>query len=273
MTHDRSPPVIGAALQHDTLIALRDWIFEADRDVELQDFIGGDVLDGDWRPLAAQLRAALDGHRGRRGLHGPFLGFSIDAEDRMIADVVRRRMEQGLDVCAAVDADQMVIHSPFTTWGYNNDGPDIARTVERVHEVLGPVVRRAADQGVALVVENIEDKDPAARVALARSFDSPAVRVSLDTGHAHYAHGATGAPPVDRYVSAAGAMLAHVHLQDADGYADRHWRVGTGSILWPSVFAALAAGGAAQPRLLLEMRDPADIRPSADWLAAQGLGR
>ncbi|MBR7518030.1 TIM barrel protein, partial [Mycobacterium tuberculosis] len=91
------------------------------------------------------------------------------------------------------------------------------------HATLAPVVARAAETGVELVIENIEDKDPTDRVTLARTFDSPAVRVSLDTGHAHYAHGSTGAPPVDQYVTAAGNMLTHVHIQDADGYADRHW--------------------------------------------------
>ncbi|MEZ5913819.1 MAG: TIM barrel protein [Paracoccaceae bacterium] len=147
----------------------------------------------------------------------------------------------------------------FTTWSWFQRGTEWDDSIgirERSHDTLAPLVRRAEALGVVLVIENCEDIDPAERVALAASFDSPAVRVSLDTGHAHYAHGAHRAPPVDAFVRAAGAALAHVHLQDADGFGDRHWPIGQGSIAWPSVFAAL--GQLPQmPRLIMELATPA----------------
>jgi sugar phosphate isomerase/epimerase len=123
-----------------------------------------------------------------------------------------------------------------------------------------------------MVLENIEDIDPRLRVALADTFNSPAVAVSIDTGHAHYAHGSTGAPPVDYYVKAAGNRLQHVHLQDADGYADRHWSLGEGNILWPSVFAAITKLES-NPRLIIEIKDKSKIPASAAFLASLGLGQ
>ena len=36
------------------------------------------------------------------------------------------------------------------------------------------------------------------------------------------------------------AYFRNVHLQDADGYADRHWSLGEGTVRWHAVFAALA---------------------------------
>jgi sugar phosphate isomerase/epimerase len=96
--------------------------------------------------------------------------------------------------------------------------------------------------------------------------------VSVDTGHAHYAHVSTGAPPVDVFVRAAGARLAHVHLQDADGYADRHWAIGEGTIRWAEVFRALAESPGA-PRLVLELADKGGIAASMAHLEAAGLGR
>jgi sugar phosphate isomerase/epimerase len=68
------------------------------------------------------------------------------------------------------------------------------------------------------------------------------------------------------------SMLAHVHLQDADGYADRHWAPGKGTIHWHAVFAALKQIDA-KPRLVLELADHRQIRDAANWLIAQGLGR
>ncbi len=62
------------------------------------------------------------------------------------------------------------------------------------------------------------------------SFGSTAIRISIDTGHAEYARGANGAPPVDYFVKSAGELLNYIHLQDADGYADRHWVTGEGTL-------------------------------------------
>lgn len=269
-------PVLGACLPIDSLPLYRDWILADQRDVELQDFCFPDVLSGtDWKDRAARAKEMLRGHSGRLGIHGPFWGFSIASKDPEIRAVVRRRMEQGLDACAETGATQMVVHSPYTTWGYNNidfDRNGRAEMIGLAHDTLLPAVRRAEALGVTLVIENIEDKDPRDRVVLADSFGSASVKVSVDTGHAFYAHGATGAPPVDAYIIAAGDTLDHVHVQDADGYADRHWVPGEGSIRWPSVFAAIAALGTT-PRLMIEIRDKTRIRDAAAYLAKMGLAR
>jgi sugar phosphate isomerase/epimerase len=169
----------------------------------------------------------------------------------------------------------MVVHSPFTTWGHNNydNYPNgRAGVIDRVHDSIDASVTRAERLGVELVIENIEDKDPADRVRLVQSFDSKQVRVSIDTGHAHYAHGSTGAPPADRYVTAAGDLLAHVHLQDADGYADRHWAMGDGTVRWPAIFKALAPL-TSNPRLIIELRDHSEILRGAQHLINLGLAR
>ncbi|MFL5012253.1 sugar phosphate isomerase/epimerase family protein [Rhizobium sp.] len=200
-----SLPVVGAAMTLDEVELHREWLFEKSRDLELQSFIDAEVLNGDWAPLAARARRLLDGHGGRLGIHGPFWGFTIASEDPDIRAIVTKRLLQGLDVCAAIGATHMVIHSPYTSWSYNNlDDNAGAREAlaERTHMTLRDAVRRAEDIGCTMVIENIEDKDPHSRVALAESFQSPAVAVSIDTGHAHYAHGYTGAPPVDYYGAA-----------------------------------------------------------------------
>ena len=153
-------PVIGAALTNSDLAVYRDWILEKDRDLELQSFVNASVLDADWAPLAAQVRAVLDGYKGRMGIHGPFWGFTIDTPDPLVREVVQKRLNQGLDVCAAVGASHMVLHSPFTTWDYNNlDGQpgDREDLISRTHTLLRPIVTRAETLGVTLVMENIED--------------------------------------------------------------------------------------------------------------------
>jgi sugar phosphate isomerase/epimerase len=274
MTGSTPPrPVLGVALPLDGLRQHKAWILEKQRDLELQDFFWAEVLNGDWKPLADEIRKELSGYKGRLGIHGPFWGFNIATMDPDVRDVVRKRMSQGLDVCAHVGATQMVIHSPYSTWDYNNldyNPGSRQQVIERTHAAIGDAVKRAEDMGVVLVIENIEDKDAHIRVDLAKSFDSPSVRVSIDTGHANYAHGSTNGPPVDYFVHAAGDMLHHVHLQDTDGHADRHWNPGEGNIAWPEVFRALSRVQS-HPRLILEVRNKDTVRAGADHLLALGL--
>jgi sugar phosphate isomerase/epimerase len=268
-------PVIGAALTLPTMERLRNWAFEMERDLELQDFMAPQVLDGDWRARCDRYARLLDGHRGRIGIHGPFFDINLAAMDPLVVEVLRRRMNQALDICAAVGGTLMVVHSPYAFWDFANlDGQAGFRRAKRdkIVENMAPIVKRAEDQGVTLAIENIEDRDPGDRLALAEAFASPAVRLSIDTGHAHCAHGSFGAPPVDHFVRSAGDMLAHVHLQDTDAFGDRHWPPGEGTIHWPSVFAALGEL-TVKPRLILELKDEGRLVGAAEWLTAQGLGR
>ncbi|WP_422036837.1 sugar phosphate isomerase/epimerase family protein [Roseibium sp.] len=268
-------PILGAALNVNSLETHRKLMLDMPRDLELQDFWPGEVLNGDWMPLVERATALLDGHEGRLGIHGPFWGFTIDAVDVDVREVVRKRLLQGLEVCEALGATHMVVHSPYSTWDHNNldnfEGAR-ARKIELCHLTMMDAVKRAEDIGCELVIENIEDIDPHLRKILADSFGSPMVKVSIDTGHAHYAHGSRGAPPVDYYVKAAGNDLRHVHFQDADGYADRHWALGEGTINWHAVFAALSKLES-DPRLIIEVRDHADVPVSIKNMAALGLAQ
>lgn len=270
-------PLLGAAMSTRELAGFQDFILSENRDLELQDFIEATVLNGDWKPLADHARALLAGYQGRLGIHGPFWGLNIATPDIDVRKVVTQRMMQGLEVCDYLGATQMVIHSPYTTWDFNNldnfaDRAAYERVLENCHATMAEPVRRAADIGVTMVIENIEDKDPDIRRILADSFESPAMAVSIDTGHAHYAHGSTGAPTVDYYVRRAGNRLEHIHLQDADGHADRHWCIGEGTIRWKQVFRALAEL-TSKPRLILELRDKSEIPASVAYLNGLGLAR
>ena len=266
-------PVLGAALTLDMLALHRDWMLSAPRDLELQSFCLPHVLNGDLGPPIARAKQLIDGLEGRIGIHGPYLGFSIDTADPDIALIVQARMLKALEVCAALGATQMVIHSPITSWDHGNQqvtAYDATIQIERVRFTLGPVLKRAVDMGVGLVLENIEDVDPAARCRMVDVLKSPALTVSLDTGHAQYAHVSAGAPPVDAYVMAAGKRLTHVHLQDSDGFADRHWHPGDGPLNWHAIFAALRALPQ-MPRLILEVADLRTVTRGAANLAALGL--
>ena len=267
-------PIVGAQLSVLDLDRHRDWLFEKNRDLELPEFCMADIL-ANAGPFIDMAKAKLDGWTGRLGIHGPFGGFELDVKDRDIRAVVQKRLDQALDVCAALDARQMVIHSPYDGWdacNLDNAPKDRARRVSAVLETLKPAIARAEDLGVIMVMENIKDTDPRDRAEVIAAADSPALRLSVDTGHAHWAHWVCDAPPADRYISAAGEMLGHVHLQDTDGYADRHWPIGRGNIVWESIFQALGNIKSA-PHLIVEINDFDRVEESVKHLERLGLAQ
>jgi sugar phosphate isomerase/epimerase len=273
-----SLPVIGAALLVDDLERHHNWIIEGKRDLELQDFdVVGVLEDNAWQPIVDRARRWLDGYEGRLGIHGPFRDVPLACTDPAVRRIVDYRMNQALDICEALGATNVVIHSPFTIWDYDSFDhfPGAReRLVERVHKTMGNVVRRAESMGCTFVIETIEDRDPRSWVELARSFNSPAMALSIDTGHTYYCHCSHRAPPIDYFIAAAGRDLQHMHIQDADGHADRHWRPGKGTINWVAIFDALQLSGA-NPRLIIELDTPNrhEVRMGADWLIERGLAR
>ena len=145
-------PVLGAAMAVGDISRHRDWLLEAPRPLEIQDFIFSGVLDGDWKTLADIALKKLDGHQGPLGIHGPFWDLSLSATDPLIREVVRKRFLQALDVCAHLGADLMVVHSPFTDWHEQNGfmfggDPDI---IEYALATMTPVADRAREVVVTL---------------------------------------------------------------------------------------------------------------------------
>ncbi|WP_102222620.1 sugar phosphate isomerase/epimerase family protein [Acidimangrovimonas sediminis] len=269
-------PLLGTAIKRNDLTVLRDWIFDAGRAIEIQDFVFPEVIAGDPSGLVADYRQALQGHEGPRGIHGPFFGLDLANPDREIRGVIQRRLLRGVEIAEALGATHMVIHSPFTFWHHlNRDNyPAIhGQMLDAIEGCLTPVLARADEAGCTLMLENIDDTDPAHRIEAIRRIGHPRLQASIDTGHADLAHGRYGAPPVVDFIARAGAVLGHVHLQDVDGYADRHWHPGEGRLPWAAIFAAIARLPV-RPRLILEVRDRPELLPATvARLEALGLAR
>lgn len=267
------PAKIGACLTTVEIDTHRDWLFDAGRDIEIQDFMSHAALTTDLDDLVLAAKSALAGHSGRIGIHGPFEGLDIDNKDAELRALITARFLTTLQAAERIGARQMVLHSPYTHWYQNNlfsrAGYAEAK-LGRIHDILAPVVREAKATGITLVIENIHDVRPETRRAMVDSFGSDALALSIDTGHAQLARRMSGAAPVEDFVRDAGSQLAHVHLQDVDGHADRHWAPGEGEVEWTAVFRALA-DCSNTPHLVLELNDNADIPKGFAWLAALGL--
>ncbi|MEM7028729.1 MAG: sugar phosphate isomerase/epimerase family protein [Chloroflexota bacterium] len=273
--HTEKNIIVGAALKSANLSQFSEWLISEQRDLEIQDAILPDVLDGDWRATTKQINAILDGYTGRIGIHGPFIDISIMTRDPKARAVTQTRLKQGLEFGAEINASHMVVHSPFQYFGdpFLPHSPDLgqAAQIEFVHETLAPIVSEATAMQCTLVIETIFDLNSGPLLNLVRSFESDYVRFSIDTGHAYITH-LRGGPTPDQWAAAGQDVLAHIHLQDTDGRSDRHWAPGCGNINWYAFFQIIRQSEN-QPRMILELMDPADIPRGANWLTEQGFVR
>jgi len=276
MTAESTPRrfLVGAATPLADLALNTDWFVDADRDIEINDAVSPELLDSEELQAAYTERAnaALAGHTGRRGIHGPFMGLSIGSPDHAFQELVARRFIESIRFGATFGATHMVIHSPFQGWInpflFSGKGSNVAMQIDWIRRTLDPVIPVAEEHGLTLVIENIRDLNIFPLLETVRTIDHPNVRLSLDVGHAQL-HVPVGGMTPDQYIREAGEVLGHIHLQDNDGQADRHWATGDGIINFRAIFAALREVDN-DPRLIIELKNRHDIQRSAAHLESLG---
>ena len=268
-------PVLGAAMHAEDLPAHLAWLVDGARDLEIQDAITPELLDGDWQARARQINEILQPYPGRVGIHGPFLSLTLMAQDPQIRAVVQARLLRALDFAEAIGATHMVTHSPFDFFGHpmvvHAPAHGLAEQIDLVAATLEPVLPKLEQIDCTLVIETIRDRHPRPLLTLLDTIDASCVRMSIDVGHVYIGH-LLGGPTPDQWVHEAGPRLAHVHLQDTDGDLDRHWPPGMGEINWEAFFGALRTLPV-QPRLIIELVDGTQLPRAAGWLTDQGLAR
>jgi sugar phosphate isomerase/epimerase len=259
---------LGAALMVDELGDHLEWLVNGKRDLEIQDFFQHELLDGDWQSVVGRAKEMLKDYPGRVGIHGPFWGLDLANPDPCVRDVVKRRLGQGLTIAGELGATHMVIHSPIDPWLHRhilNSKKEKDYLMAMVGDTLGELCKKASDIGCELVMENIMDLDPRLQLDLIKSLNSDALKMSIDVGHAFCMHTQHHAPPPDQFIAEAGSYLGHVHLQDTDGYLDRHWLPGEGQVNFKAIFEEIAKTGA-EPRLIIEIKEKARCQEAATWL-------
>jgi sugar phosphate isomerase/epimerase len=259
---------LGAALMTHELEPHLEWLVAGKRDLEIQDFCQHELLDGDWQIVLSRAKALLKDYPGRLGIHGPFWGLDLANPDPKLRDVVKGRLEQGLTIAAELGATHMVIHSPIDPWRHRhivNSKQERDYLMATVSDTLTELCKKASGIGCELVMENIMDVDPRLQLDLIKSVNADILKMSIDVGHAFCMQQQHGAPPPDQFIAEAGSYLAHVHVQDTDGYLDRHWLPGEGRVNFKAIFEEIAKTGT-QPRLIIEVKDKECCQEAATWL-------
>lgn len=209
--------------------------------------------DRDWDTRFAHHRAVRDRFQGTIAIHGPFIGMTYGHVDHLIRDAINRRLDMTFDVAVKLRASRVVLHS-----GYS---PAIdlfklhAMWLETNAGFWRKEIRRWADAGIEIVLENETETSPDMMVRLVNAVDSTGLGLCLDIGHQHL-FSDLDAP---EWVRRMGRRLLHVHLHDNNGTHDSHSALGQGSIDFEPFYAALAQH-ASQATVSLEVDDKMEVK-------------
>ncbi|NOY79704.1 MAG: sugar phosphate isomerase/epimerase [Kiritimatiellaeota bacterium] len=188
----------------------------------------------------------LSAQRGVRiGFHAPYLGaWSLAQPDPKQGDRAARDM---IDRAARLGASLVTVHL-----GTTPPGMERCAALDAACRALSTAVRRAADHGIRIAVENftrshspLDLGDTVEEIARALDVVPPANGGwTLDTGHAAISGN------LDELLSRFGHRLVNTHLHDSDGRTDGHLPPGDGAIDWDVLFSKLVESGYAGPMTL-----------------------
>lgn len=207
----------------------------------------------DWQTRFAMHQALRAQFEGVLAIHGPFLGMEYAHIDHLIRAVVNRRLDMTFEVAVKLKSSRVILHG-----GYRREtdlfGLHDIWLKQRV-EFWQDEIRRWADAGIEIVLENETEQVPDALVQLVEAVDHPALGLCLDVGHQH-AFSDLGAP---EWVRRMGKRLFHVHLHDNDASGDKHWSLGRGTIDFEPFYAALQQQ-APLATISLEVEDKMEVK-------------
>lgn len=175
------------------------------------------------------LQAAL-GDRPPRSTHAPHAGLDPLSPDPTLARYARASLHRAVRVTAALGADRMVLHSGLP---FRRDEAEALRYLGRAVTWLEPLAEEADELGVALLLENTTERDPA---CLQPVFETiPTLGFCFDPAHA-LAFADVSAPEAWRTVL--GRWTRHLHLSGTRVGADLHRPLAEG---WATSVHDLAA--------------------------------
>jgi len=209
-----------------------------------------------WKDRLSMHKSTCDKFNGPVAIHGPFIGIEFAHDDHLIRDAVQRRLDMTFEAAIELKAGRVILHS-----GYRHEYDLFKlrnRWRERQVEFWKQEIRRWAESGITIAIENNAETMPDLLVSLADGVDHTSLGLCFDIGHQHVFSDLDASEWVRRM----GKRLIHVHLHDNDGTADRHLPMGEGTIDFESFFETIRE----YPDVTLSVEVEADMPVKMDNL-------
>lgn len=217
---------------------------EYDAAFEYNDFFNPSVYEN---PGEAEKRIAvytgLDRDRSSDTMHGAFLDVLFTSRDSVIRERSRELVLQSFRIAGRLGVRGVVFHTGLL--------PGLIRTDSYTEPWLREAEifwRQMAQENpeVEIFMENTFEDSPEVLIRLKESLsDCDNFRLCLDYGHA-----CLTSTPIENWVEQMAPYIGHMHMNDNDLIADRHWVPGDGKIDWNRCVALLQKYGIDSPALL-----------------------
>jgi len=178
-----------------------------------------------------RLRDGLD-YKPSFTIHAPFMDLSPGAVDSKIREVTVGRFSHVLDIAEILKAKAIVFHSGYEKWKYSLK-TDL--WLEKSLMTWRPLIKRAADRGLKIAIENIFEDEPTNLRLLMETTASENFGVCFDTGHFNL----FSRVPLDEWMRQLKPYIIELHLHDNYKTADDHIAIGEGTFDFERLFASL----------------------------------
>jgi len=165
-------------------------------------------------------------------IHAPFMDLSPGAVDSKIREVTMERFSHVLDIAEILKTKAVVFHSGYEKWKYSLK-TDL--WLEKSLMTWRPLIKRAADRGFKIAVENIFEDEPTNLRLLMETAASENFGVCFDTGHFNLFSRVS----LDEWMRQLKPYIIELHLHDNDKTADDHIAIGEGTFDFERLFAEL----------------------------------
>ncbi|MBM4147237.1 MAG: sugar phosphate isomerase/epimerase [Nitrospira sp.] len=165
-------------------------------------------------------------------IHAPFMDLSPGAVDSKIREVTIGRFSHVLDIAEILKPKAVVFHSGYEKWKYSLK---IDLWLEKSLMTWRPLIKRAADRGLKIAVENIFEDEPTNLRLLMEATVSENFGVCFDTGHFNLFSRVS----LDEWMRQLKPYIIELHLHDNDKTADDHIAIGEGTFDFEKLFALL----------------------------------
>ncbi len=238
--------------------------------IELTAFSLPQALDGEWRALDKEYRAALADAPGPLSLHGPFMDLVSGSPDERINMVTYGRYEHVIRIASGLGAGQVVFHANYIGLLHN----DFYRRGwhQRNVDFWGSLGDYAKAYDVTVAIENMWEYDPTIIGNLLRELDHPHLKACIDVGHAYL----FSDPDVsfDDWLDALRPWIIELHLNNNNGVMDEHYGFDweRGVLDYAEILPKLRELPT-DPVMVLEMDRVEDMKSSLRYFALDGAAR
>lgn len=209
-------------------------IHELGAGVELQSYgLKGCVSPAAWEERLRTHRAFRERYEGPLAVHGPFIGLEYAYHDHLLHAAMIERMDMTFNAVKQLKADRVVLHSGFKLEVFLFNYREM--WVEDTAKFWREEIRRYADLGVEVVMENVVEPYPELMIELHDAVAHENFKLCLDVGHVNAWSKLTPSLWIEKF----GSRLKHVHVHDNNSSFDEHLPMGQGNLNFQAVFAAL----------------------------------